>query len=163
MISTIQFNENLYPAFQAQGYAAQFAIPFALHVCKGVGYDIGCKNREWSFPDSIMIDISIEDPYDAMNLPPQMVDYIFSSHCLEHLQNWVDALDYWTEHLKPGGTLFLYLPHYNQEYWRPWNNRKHIHAFTQNVIVDYLEAKGYQNIFHSGVDLNSSFIVMGEK
>jgi hypothetical protein len=27
--------------------------------------------------------------------------------------------------LNENGTLFLYLPDYSQEYWRPWNNKKH--------------------------------------
>jgi hypothetical protein len=82
---------------------------------------------------------------------------------LEHLDNWVDALEYWTSVLKVGGVLFLYLPHYSQEYWRPWNNRKHLHIFTPEIIKDYMLSRGYINIFGSGPDLNNSFMVVGEK
>jgi hypothetical protein len=88
---------------------------------------------------------------------------VYSSHCLEHLEDWVKALDYWTSKLKVGGTLFLYLPHYNQEYWRPWNNRKHIHIFTPEIIKAYMEDRGYTNIFHSDRDMNDSFMIAGEK
>ena len=56
-----------------------------------------------------------------------------------------------------------YLPDYSQEYWRPWNNRKHHHIFTPEIIKDYMIANGYNNVFTSGVDLNSSFMVVGEK
>jgi hypothetical protein len=59
--------------------------------------------------------------------------------------------------------LFLYLPDYSQEYWRPWNNRKHKNIFSQQIIKDYLLQRGYKNIFISGVDLNNSFMVMCEK
>jgi hypothetical protein len=51
MINTIQHLENHYPAFQAQGNAAQFAIPFAKHVCSGTGVDVGCNREEWKFPE----------------------------------------------------------------------------------------------------------------
>ena len=91
------------------------------------------------------------------------LDYIFSSHCLEHLHDWVNVLDYWTSKLKNGGTLFLYLPDYSQVYWRPWNNRKHLNIFTPEIITDYMKDTGYTNVFKSGVDLNNAFMVMGEK
>ncbi len=160
-INTINFNGTSYPKFQSEGYAAQFAIPFAKHVCKGIGYDIGCNRVDWAYPGAIPIDLQLGT--DALNLPEEPVDYIFSSHCLEHLPSWVDALDHWGGRLKNGGVMFLYLPHISQEYWRPWNNRKHIHVFTQEIIKAYLTDNHYCNIFHSDVDLNNSFMIMAEK
>ena len=50
MTETIMHDGNHYPLFQAQGNASQFAIPFAKHLCKGEGLDIGCMKKEWSFP-----------------------------------------------------------------------------------------------------------------
>ena len=163
MIETINFNKNEYPFFQSKGNASKYAIPFAEEVCKGLGYDIGCMKKEWSLPGSIPIDIAFEDGYHAMNLPQKNVDYIFSSHCLEHLNDWVSVMDYWYDCLKPNGVIFLYLPDYSQEYWRPWNNRKHKNVFTSEIIQDYLEHKQYKKIFKSGVDLLNSFMVMAEK
>ena len=171
MIDTIKFKDTEYPKFQTLGNAAQFAIPYAKHVCTGYGVDIGCSKKEWSFPGSIPIDSCFEDGSDAYNLPfkDNTLDYIFSSHCLEHLPNWVDALDYWTTKLKRGvlkrgGTLFLYLPHYSQQYWRPWSNRKHIHCFNGEEIVDYLQDSDlYTNIFKSDPDLNNSIMIMAQK
>jgi len=163
MVETIEFNGIKYPKFQSTGNAAQFAIPYALHVCKGVGYDIGGNRIEWSFPNSILVDPLITPEYHAMKLPIDPVDYIFSSHCLEHLDRWVDVLDYWYNNLKAGGVLFLYLPDFTQQYWLPWNNRKHVNIFTPQIINKYFVDKGFKNIFCSGVDLNNSFMIMGEK
>jgi hypothetical protein len=164
MIKTIKFNNSNYPMFQTEGNAAQYAIPYAKHVCKGKGVDVGCNRVEWSYPGSIPIDPAINN-YNALNFPDDCnnLDYIFSSHCLEHIPNWIAVLDYWTSRLNESGTLFLYLPDYTQEYWRPWNNRKHVNIFNSTIIRDYLQHKQYTKVFCSGVDLNNSFMVMGQK
>lgn len=159
----ISYREKIYPAFQAKGFSSQYCFPFAQEFCKGEGFDIGCGKREWMLPGSQGIDLSFNDGYDAYNLPDKLVDYVFSSHCLEHLPNWVDALNHWGTRLKINGILFLYLPHYDQEYWRPWNNRKHIHALNAEVIIDYLKQKEYGNIFHGQRDLNHSFTIVAQK
>lgn len=162
-MQVVEYKKNWYPKFQTEGNASQFAIPFAKHVCSGVGYDIGCMKPEWAFPGATPIDLDFDDPWDADNLPPDPVDYIFSSHCLEHVPDWVATMNYWYDHLKKGGTLFLYLPDFSQVYWRPWNNRKHRHVFTPEIIESYMFERGYDNIFVSGIDLNNSFMVMGDK
>lgn len=163
MIDTIQYNDSIYPAFQSKGNAAQFAISYAKHVCSGVGYDIGCKRVEWSFPGSTPIDPVIDPQWEARHLPDGQVDYIFSSHCLEHINDaWYSVLEYWLTKIKKGGTLFLYLPDYSQEYWRPWNNTKHVHVFTPELIREAFNQLGLCNIFVSSVDLNNSFMAMGQ-
>jgi SAM-dependent methyltransferase len=162
MIETILYKDKTYPKFQSEGNAAQFAIPYAKHFCKGEGVDVGCMKPEWAFPGAHLVDPALND-YDALNFPYENLDYIFSSHCLEHLYDWVDVLDYWSSKLKQGGVLFLYLPDYSQEYWKPWNNRKHKNIFTPNIISDYMKENGYKNVFQSAVDLNNAFMVTAEK
>ena len=159
----IKYQGTQYPAFQAEVFAAQFAIPFAKQFCQGHGYDIGCNRLEWCFPGAVPIDPAIGSTFDAYHLPDGEMDYIFSSHCLEHLADWMDALDHWTTRLRSGGILFLYLPHYSQKYWRPWNNRKHLHVLDREFICDFLQDRGYVNIIGSNADLNNSFIVVAEK
>lgn len=162
-MQVIEYKGDKYPHFQSIGNASQFAIPYAKHFCEGTGYDIGCMKLEWAFPGATAIDLNFDDPWHANNLPDGKVDYIFSSHCLEHVLDWVGTLLYWTEKIRSGGTLFLYLPHYDQKYWRPWNNRRHVHAFYPEMIVDFMQDNGYTNVFSSQRDLNHSFIVVGEK
>ena len=57
---------------------------------------------------------------------------------------------------------YLYLPHYDQEYWRPWHNRKHLHVLTREVLYDFMKDHGFKNIFCSERDLNHSFAIVGE-
>jgi SAM-dependent methyltransferase len=126
---------------------------------------------EWKYGNSFPIDISFDDPWDALELPKpphgwgEYWDYIFSSHCLEHLPNWVEALDYWHTRLRVGGVVFLYLPDHSQTYWRPWNNRKHIHCLTPEIVGNYFldQPEMWTNVFISGVDLNNSFTIIAEK
>jgi hypothetical protein len=163
MIETVIHEGKEYPKFQTIGHASQFIIPYAKHICSGKGYDIGCMKKEWALEGSIPIDISFNDGFHALNLPEKNVDYIFSSHCLEHICDWVSVLDYWTQTLKTNGTLFLYLPDYSQTYWRPWNNRKHMNIFSPTILKDYMIHSGYTKIFTSSTDLYNSFAIFGEK
>jgi predicted SAM-dependent methyltransferase len=164
MINEIEFKGVKYPLFQALEFSAQYIFPVAKKVCIGVGYDIGCAKVEWALPGAIPVDIKFNNGFDAYKLPEGEVDYIFSSHCLEHLDNWITALEYWISCLKSGGALFLYLPHYEQEYWLPWNNRKHKHVMDPSIIVKFLSDTGKVCKIHfSGRDINHSFVVMCER
>jgi predicted SAM-dependent methyltransferase len=159
----IDFKNEKYPFFQVEGNASQFAIPYAKHFCQGHGLDIGFCKEEWKLPHARGIDISLEDGYHANYLPDEIFDYIYSSHCLEHVDNWVDTLEYWISKIKPNGILFMYLPDFSQKYWRPWNNKKHKHCFTSEIVKIFLQDHNMKNIFISGVDLNNSFMVVCEK
>jgi len=162
MIKTIKFNNKTYPILQTEGFASKFAFPFAKEICIGTGYDIGCGQEDWVLPGAIPIDPKITH-FSASDLPNEKVDYIFSSHCLEHLYDWVGVLDYWITKLKNNGIIFLYLPHYDQEYWRPWNNRKHKNILTHNVLTEYFKSRNFDPYFVTkGYDLNHSFYAVGQ-
>ena len=157
---TITFEDIDYPSFQQSGNASQFSIPFAKHFCKGIGYDIGFNNPEWKYPEAIGIDINdSSNDFHANNLPDNKVDYIYSSHCLEHLDNWVDTLEYWISKVKTNGVVFLYLPDFSQHYWRPWNNRKHKHVFFPDIFKEFCKSKKLK-YFCSEIDLNNSFMIV---
>ena len=163
-IDTIQHQGKEYPRLQSEGFAAQFAWPFAKKMCQGHGLDIGCNRPEWAFPGAVMIDPNIDPKTNAYDLPTEFYDYIFSSHCLEHLPDWVGALDHWGTRLKEGGVIFLYLPHYDQTYWRPWNNRKHINVMQADHLQAYFESRNFNKIMVTpGYDLNHSFYAIAEK
>lgn len=163
MIETIKFMGKEYLKLQEIGNASQFAKPFANILCKGKGYDIGYGKSDWKLEGAIGIDLNENSPYTATNLPDEKVDFIYSSHCLEHLDDWVYAIDYWSSKLKKSGVLFLYLPHEDQEYWNPWNNRKHKHILNSKHVKMCMEKFGFTNIFYSEKDLNCSFMIIGEK
>lgn len=158
------YRGRLYPATTREGRAAQFVFPFAARYCRGKGLDVGAG--DCPLPGALAVDPRIDARYDADRLPPPPVggyDYIFSSHCLEHVPDWVATLEGWVAALRPGGCLFLYLPHYDCEYWRPWRNRKHRHVLTPAIVADCLAALGVAPVRTGGPDLNLSFTVVGWK
>jgi predicted SAM-dependent methyltransferase len=164
MINTVPFNDKEYLSLQTVGNASQFAIPFAKFFCSGVGVDIGFSKEEWKYPGAVGADIAdMSNPFHAYRLPDYPLDYIYTSHCLEHLHDWVLAIEYWYSRLDDEGILFMYLPHPDQEYWKPWNNRKHLHVLYPSDVKKCMERFGFKNVFVSKRDLNYSYMIVGEK
>jgi SAM-dependent methyltransferase len=166
----INFMDKNYPEFLAQGNHAQYILPIAKQVLKNknLGVDVGCKKAEWAFPGAILADIELkENPWHANYLPREgELEYIFSSHCLEHIENWVETLLYWKKSLVSGGIIFLYLPHTDCEYWdtRFMTTRRHVNNFTSEQLEYYFKfILGLNNVFASKRDSAFSFCVYGEK
>ena len=162
----IEFNGQKYPSHESVWGAALWIHALAKFYCKGEnGLDIGYSKPEWKLPEAYGVEPTVDPEYHAMNLPFHRFgwDYIFSSHCLEHVkENWYNVLDYWLSAIKVGGILFLYLPHSTQLYWRPENNRKHLYFFSGIEIETYLTKLGHK-VFVGGCDANHSFVVICEK
>jgi SAM-dependent methyltransferase len=60
-------------------------------------------------------------------------DFVFSSHCLEHLMDPVTGLRNWFRILRPGGHLIITVPDedlYEQGVWPSTHNRDHKQSFT---------------------------------
>jgi SAM-dependent methyltransferase len=154
-----EYKGNHYPEYIRHGNAAQFIKPVAEQFCKGNGLDIGCG--DW--PLAWAIPIEKRHGGDALKLPDGEFDYVFSSHCLEHLPDYIKALEHWASRIKSGGVLFLYLPHPDMEYWLPQNCRKHLHSCYPAQMVKILKDMGFQSVIHSERDMAWSYCVVGYK
>lgn len=115
------YDGDFYPDYLTVG-GASFAIQrTALKWCAGRGVDIGAGF--WPLPGSTPIDIergpgagrTIDTVLDGSQ------DFVFSSHCLEHIADWKPALRSWVGKIRRGGILFLYLPHPTCKLWLPSN------------------------------------------
>lgn len=152
-----------YPDYLRRGNAMHFIAATAIHFCEGDGLDVGCGKHP--LPGAVPIDL--DRGGDAMALPLRYDsigwDYIFSSHCLEHLADPVAALLHWRERLIDGGVLFLYLPHPDMGYWRPQHCRKHRHLFWPDDTARMLSELGFRDVIHGERDLAWSFAVVGFK
>ena len=158
-VMLFKYRDQTYPDYLRNGNAMQFIAPTALQFCKGRGLDIGAG--KWPLPGAQPVDNWHPQFTDGRALPEGQWDYIFSSHCLEHLANPVAALEHWKTRLRSGGTLFLYLPHPDMTYWRPQHCRKHLHLFHPADVAQMLLDLGFIDVLQGERDLAWSFAIVG--
>jgi SAM-dependent methyltransferase len=98
----------------------------------GEGIDIGCGDDPVT-PDCLHWDLPQGDAEELPGVPPERFDWVYSSHCLEHLANPGGALARWWEVLRPGGRMLLVVPDedlYEQGFWPSRFNPEHRWSFT---------------------------------
>lgn len=81
--------------------------------------------RAWDMPDG--------DAELMESIPDNTLDFVHSSHCLEHMRNPSIALDNWLRILKPGGHMICLIPDedlYEQGEFPSTFNSDHKHTFT---------------------------------
>lgn len=99
---------------------------------KGKGIDIGAGGDTIS-PSARSFDVEDGDANRIDEYFTEPFDYVFSSHCLEHMKNPPDALQRWWKMVKPGGHLIFLVPDedlYEQGYWPSVFNDDHKFTFT---------------------------------
>lgn len=105
-----------------------------LRYLTGRGIDIGC-GPDPVRPDVVRFDIEHGDAnrITAFVNEPEGFDYVFSSHCLEHMSDADGAIQEWWKLLKPGGVMVVIVPDedlYEQGYWPSLFNPDHKFTFT---------------------------------
>lgn len=114
--------------------------------CSGTGLDLGCggeKIRE----DAIGVDKIRTEVTDVVSsvrclywADDEVYDYVFSSHCLEDMEDTEGTLREWMRVIKPGGHLVLYMP--NKRFYpnigMPGANCDHVHDFEPADVVRVL-------------------------
>lgn len=105
---------------------------FLQYLQTGVGIDIGCGTdpimstcMHWDRPQG--------DAQLLEDVPDEQFDWVFSSHCLEHMRNPLEALLNWWRVLRMGGVMVVIVPDedlYEQHVWPSVFNDDHKHTFT---------------------------------
>ncbi len=125
---------------------------------RGKGLDLGCGPNK-GFPHFIGVDNLTDTQLFGVAMKPDFTvdtcerlpmfgsaafDFVYSSHLLEHVQDYKSALKEWWRLIKPGGYLVLYLPH--KEFYpnigTKGANPDHKHDFMPQDIVDAMMAVG---------------------
>lgn len=125
---------------------------------RGLGLDIGCGPHKF-FPHAIGVDSKkdtalfgiqmepdnvVEDASKLPQVPDGKLDFVFSSHLLEHIEDYRAALAEWWRIIKVGGHLVLYLPHRDlyPRVGQPGANPDHKHDFENDDILGAMTALG---------------------
>jgi predicted SAM-dependent methyltransferase len=101
-----------------------------------VGIDSG-KDTEL-FGVSMKPDIMVPSAERLALFADESSDSVYSSHLLEHIENYRSALAEWWRLVKVGGYLILYLPHadFYPRIGQPGSNPDHKHDFMPQDIID---------------------------
>jgi SAM-dependent methyltransferase len=78
-------------------------------ILTGKGIDIGC-GPDPIFPDVYGFDKEAGDANDITKYVHEEFDFVFSSHCLEHMKDPRKAIQEWWNLVRPGGHLFFIVP-----------------------------------------------------
>jgi len=127
---------KLYPDYLKQGNMAEAVRFLAQKYCRGKGIDIGAG--KWPLKGARPIENNQEENAYKINEKNESLDFIFSSHVLEHLSDWQKTLKEWHRVLKLGGFLFLYLPHPSSEMWQTKINRFHQWNLDIQILENFL-------------------------
>lgn len=120
---------------------------------QGKGLDIGAGD------DPLITPYGTVDVFDTPQGDAQLLssvtdntyDFIYSSHCLEHMRDVEEALKNWCRVLKPSGYLFITVPDwtlYEHETWPSRFNADHKHVFTtdsNNSVKFRSDVRSYDN------------------
>jgi SAM-dependent methyltransferase len=89
--------------------AKQFWGPVERDATRGKGIDIGCGPDPVT-PDARRFDLEDGDANVASQYVKEQFDFVYSSHCLEHMHDPKATILDWWKLVKPGGYLFVMVP-----------------------------------------------------
>lgn len=119
---------------------------------RGTGIDVGCGDKKLydhfigvdnlnheQFGWNIKPDI-ISEATDLKLFASGSLDFVFSSHVLEHIEDAPKALKEWFRVLRCGGYLVLYLPHEDlyPKLGEPGANPDHKHNLNQDKVIGWM-------------------------
>ena len=79
---------------------------------KGRGIDIGCgiDLLKGPFCNVVPFDQQDGDAQYMEKIPDNFLDFVYSSHCLEHMEDVNVAMENWIKICKPGGYIYVAVP-----------------------------------------------------
>jgi SAM-dependent methyltransferase len=106
--------------------------PWEASILSGSGIDIGCGSDPVT-PDVQRFDRAEGDASHITEYVHEQFDFVYSSHCLEHLPDPAEALRKWWQLVRPGGHLIFIVPDedlYEQGVFPSRFNPEHRATFT---------------------------------
>lgn len=134
-----------------QGYESRKVKYLLPRYTRGRGLEIGC-GMEKAFPHFIGVDNGhhfgrgaadvFANAEDLSMFADGSMDFVFSSHVLEHMPDMANTLGEWGRVIKPGGYLVLYVPSANlyPRVGEPGANPDHKHDIYPGDLERLLEA-----------------------
>lgn len=154
---------KFYPDYLKKGNMAEAVKWSALKYCQGKGVDVGAGR--WPFNNAKAIEDNLDENAYKIKEIDNSLDFVFSSHNLEHLADWKVATREWYRVLKIGGNICLYLPHPVCAMWATGVNKQHLWSPNPLVVTNFLTAELKMTIkeFSGLPDGYLSFFIVAKK
>lgn len=138
-----QGNESGKMLWELVPYTRGFGLDIGCGPHKGFPHFVGVDNRKDSslFGIAMNPDITVPDAAKLDKFADGSCDFIFSSHLLEHMDDYKTAIKEWWRLVRVGGHLCLYLPHKDlyPNVGTPGANPDHKHDFVEQDILDVMD------------------------
>ena len=128
----------------AKSHNRRISEGFFEKYCKGEGLDVG-YGADLIIPNSSGWDLRNGDAQYLADIEDESFDFVYSSHCLEHMYDVRTALKNWFRVVRKGGYLLLAIPHrdlYEKKNQLPsrWNgDHKHMFLIGRSEAPDTLD------------------------
>ena len=134
------------PPFPESALAHKYCLGKGLEIGGSAHNPFGLNTLDVDFTDSMdtkfkkgeirccgqALKVDIVAPGDDIPLPDQSQDFIVSSHVIEHFTNPIKALIEWDRLVKPGGIIFIIVPHKERTF-----DREQKCTSLQHLITDF--------------------------
>lgn len=127
----------------------------------GQGIDIGAGNDPLRIPNGSVRtwDVNDGDAQHLATIPDESFDFVYSSHCLEHLQDVATALRNWVRVARRGGYLYIVVPDYllyEKMTWPSMHNAGHLHSFSTFITRSAVNRPNHHHVDDDLVPLLTS-------
>jgi SAM-dependent methyltransferase len=135
-----------YPYYFLVGNASSYCLEEADLYCDGKGVDVG--GSIFPLKNARVIENNLEE--NALNIIENndSLDFVFSSHCMEHLDLEEQGLFFKEVYrvLKPNGIFYVYMPIMNASFWKEEYLSVHKSISSTKVLVNMANKVGFKTL-----------------
>lgn len=107
--NVVNLNEPTRGRETSKAHARRAREGFFEAYCQGEGLDIGCGDDPLTM-DCCGWDVCNGDAQELQSIPDESFDFVYSSHCIEHMADVRVAIANWFRVVRKGGYLIIYGP-----------------------------------------------------
>ena len=117
----------------------------------GKGIDVGCNEKPiggYGCDIDPEVNPNIVCSMEDIPLDDESLDYVVSSHCLEHAHSTIETLKEWHRLLKIGGKVGILVPHADHVCWQSLGDMTMTHRqlYTPSILEKFLKFIGFEII-----------------